>query len=57
MRPGCRDSQRSYLGRPAATPQGKSICEGGLRRQESAEAIVSSPSRREGPNDKEDTTW
>jgi hypothetical protein len=31
-------------------------CEIGLRRQESADAIVPLPSQREGPNDQEDET-
>jgi len=44
--------QRSYLGRPVVLPSvdGKPGCEAGLRRQESAEAIVSGPSPREGLN-------
>ena len=32
---GCRESQRSYLGRPAIKPKGNSACESRLRRQES----------------------
>jgi hypothetical protein len=52
MGQGCRESQRSYLGRPAATlsADGNPGREAGLRRQESAEAIVSARKCREGPD-------
>jgi hypothetical protein len=52
MGQGCRESQRSYLGRPAALLSADSNLnrEIELRRQESAEAIVPVPSRREGLN-------
>ena len=52
MGQGCGESQRSYLGRPVAllSTDSKPGCEVGLRRQESAEAIVPVPSRREGLN-------
>jgi hypothetical protein len=49
---GCRESQRSYLGRPAArqSSDGNPNRKVGLRRQESAEAIVPERKCREGPN-------
>ena len=52
MGQGCRESQRSYLGRPVATPSsdGNPNCEVGLRRQESAEVIVPMRRHRERPN-------
>jgi RNA-directed DNA polymerase len=40
MRQGCRESQRSYLGRPDVKPEGNPACEGRLRWQESADAVV-----------------
>jgi hypothetical protein len=40
MRQGCRESQRSYLGRPVITLKGNPACESRLKWQESAEAIV-----------------
>lgn len=55
MRQGCRESQRSYLGRPVVRPgRVTSAARRGLRRQETAEAIVPVPSDREGLNVKED---
>src|SRR3990172_9576398 len=48
MRQGCRESQRSYLGRPVVRLQSNPDREVRLRRQGSAEAIV--PSNREGLN-------
>jgi hypothetical protein len=52
MGQGCRESQRSYLGRPAAALSADSNpdCEAGLRRQGSAEVIVPMLQYREGPN-------
>ena len=67
MRQGCRESQRSYLGRSTIKPEGNPVRKNRLREQKSAEAIVPQPSRtgpprlwrghgqlREGPNVKED---
>ena len=56
MGQGCRESQRSYLGRPVVllSADSKPGCEVVLGRQESAEAIVPVPSHREGPNVEED---
>ena len=56
MGQGCRESQRSYLGRPAATRSADSNSdrEVGLRWQESAEAIVLVREQQEGPNVEED---
>ena len=56
MGQGCRESQRSYLGRPAATlsADSNSDREVELRWQESAEAIVLVREHQEGPNVEED---
>src|SRR3972149_3579418 len=50
MRQGCRESQRSYLGRPVITLKGNPACESRLKWQESAEAIVPEKKSREGLN-------
>jgi hypothetical protein len=55
MRQGCRESQRSYLGRPDIKLEGNPACESRLRWQESAEAIVPKKERsREGLNKEKD---
>jgi hypothetical protein len=56
MGQGCRESQRSYLGRPVVllSAGSKPGWEVGLGRQESAEAIVLVREHQEGPNVEED---
>ncbi len=56
MGQGCRQSQRSCLGRPAVllSADSKPGWEAGLGRQESAEAIVLVREHQEGPNVEED---
>lgn len=53
MGQGCRESQRSYLGRSVIKPKGNPDWEVRLRWQKSAEVIVPPPIRWEGPNIKE----
>src|SRR4030042_3393636 len=52
----CRESQRSYLGRPVVKPRGNPACEGRLRRQGSAEAIVLGVFFQEGLNSEKMST-
>lgn len=56
MRQGCRESQRTYLGRPDIKLKGNPACESRMRWQESAEAIVPEKKGREGLNKERTST-